>query len=1080
MRERGRLNLDEAFVAATFASAENGLAVGPTKWGRGAKIVAVASGDGLPFAVSVQSASAAECKPVDGVLGGSFLDELEALLVGDEAYDSDALDAQLATEYGIELIDAKSAALTVNAGYDRTRFSKAEVERLLEELELVLGRLAAEPDAPLSRLMRLSEQEQEALAALTGPCRNWEPTGVMELFARQVRQSPGSPACRDGEQALSYEELDRRSGLVARALRSLGVGQGTVPEAVPEAAGRTGERVALYLPRGVDHLTALLGVWKAGGVYVPLEPSYPAEYAARIAAEVEPRVIVTAALTGPEFSVGDAALLVFRQVLEPGQDKASDTDAYPAWKSEADDVAYIAYTSGSTGEPKGVMIEHRQLMNCLQALWEAQPFAPDEVVAQRTGAGFVVSIKEMLAGLLRGVPTFLADEMLVRDTPRFARALGEHKVTRLNLVPSQLGPLLDHATLLGSLRRVVVAGEPLLTSLAMRFRRLLPGAELYSNWGTSETNDLTYRHAAGPGSADEYGDTIDSAAGAIAPMGRPIANLRLHLLDERLRPVTVGASGELYAEGAAVGRGYWRRPELTRERFLPNHFAGNVAIERGSASGSGFLFRTGDLARLGSDGELHYLGRRDFQIKIRGQKVDPLTVEQVLALHPGVEQVAVLGWDGGTEQALLAAYWVPRETQSTAGAAASLSEPVPGASEVDGNRLHGWLAGRLPLFMIPAAWVRMSALPTLSNGKLDRGALPRPQVSAPSNTAEPPEGLSERILARVWTRILKLPLEQIHRDDNFFAIGGNSLLATQTVQLLREESNIDLDIKIVFENPVLRDLATHLAESTADGHSAHSFAGILPLRAAGTKPPLFCIHPIIGLGWRYATLLASIDRDRPIYALQARGFEGESLPSSMEELLSDYVARIRSIQPEGPYHLCGWSFGGLVAHLLAALLQAQRQSVAFLALLDAYPPHLRLAADPKPISNPRRFLGIWTSQTLLSLGFDQHAISQELTERIVGIIVNSASLIDKHYTDPAVPPRFTGNLLLFRALVDSLEFLNAMPAEVWSPYVSGDIRSFDIETSHIAMLEGVHGLEIGSLLEAALSRSDASPDFLPE
>lgn len=503
----------------------------------------------------------------------------------------------------------------------------------------MLGRLVEQPGAELSRLIELSKDEGRELEAWShGPVRNWSAGSVTELFAEQVRLRPEAMACRDGKRSLSYAELDRCSDAVARKLASLGV--------------VAGERVALYLPRGVDLVAALLGVWKACGVYVPVDPAYPASYAGRIVADVEPRVIVAgSAAMAAGLTAEGAALLALDELW-------TELAQGPAWKPwvqgtevDTEDLAYIAYTSGSTGEPKGVPVEHGQLLNCLRNLWAEQPFALDEMVVQKTGTGFVVSIKEMLSGLLVGVPQFIASDLLVRDTPAFARALAEHRVTRLNLVPSQLAVLLDHAEHLGGLRRVVTAGEPLLERVRGRFASLLPGVDLYNNYGTTELNDITYCYAAGPGAP--HGSSLPGVEpGPTVAMGRPIANLKLHVLDDGQAPVPAGVAGELYVEGVAVGRhGYWRRPELTLERW----------IERPFGEGNTRLFRTGDRVRYRADGQLEYLGRTDFQIKIRGQKVDPLQIEQTLAAHPDIAKAAVMGWNSGEQEALLAAYYVPRK-----------------------------------------------------------------------------------------------------------------------------------------------------------------------------------------------------------------------------------------------------------------------------------------------------------------------------------------------------------------------------------------------------------------------------------
>ncbi|AEU37567.1 non-ribosomal peptide synthetase [Granulicella mallensis] len=651
--------------------------------------------------------------------------------------------------------------LTVAAEFDSARFDAAEVGALLDELEIVLGRLVAEPSSRLSQLIELTSEERVAQeSALLGAERVWETGSIIGLFGEQVRLRPEAVACRDGKLSLTYGELDRRSGRVAQVLVARGV--------------NAGERVALYLPRGVDLVAALLGIWKAGGVYVPVDPGYPDSYAARILADVEPRAIVVEREQSHGFDLDDAKLITLDALWDEQEEEPWQQGPEP----DLEDLAYIAYTSGSTGKPKGVQVEHGQLLNCLRNLWETLPFAPGERVAQKTATGFVVHLKEMFSGLLAGVPQWIASDLLVRDTPTFARALAEQEVTRLNLVPSQLNALLAYPEHLHSLRYVVTAGEPLPEALRTRFAQLLPEAHLYNNYGTTETNDLTYFHAAGPGISSET-----RGSGSVA-MGIPIANTRLHLLGEDGQPVPPGVVGELCVEGVPIGKhGYWRQPELTAERQVSNPFNGDGTT----------LFRTGDMARLGRGPvrQLEYIGRVDFQVKLRGQKVDPLGVEQVLGQHPKLARVAVQGWNSGMPDALLAAYYVPR-----------LGEASP-----DRNQLHRWLTGRLPAHMVPAVYVPMEAMPLLPNGKLNRFALPRPEPAvAPVPGHHPPEGVREQTLAKLWASVLQLPIEQISREDNFFAIGGNSLLAVQLLECMRNEG-LKVDGQLLFNQTTLKALA---------------------------------------------------------------------------------------------------------------------------------------------------------------------------------------------------------------------------------------------------------------------------------
>jgi amino acid adenylation domain-containing protein len=695
---------------------------------------------------------------------------------------------------------------------------------------------------------RQTQSRPAALSALTGPRRTWGWESVNRLFAEKAEQISETPACWDEEQSLNYRELYERSSQIARALRSSGV--------------RASDRVALNVARGVDFLAALLGIWKAGAIYVPLDPAYSDQDIARITLDTEPKVILVAG-GATKVPLAHVTLLSLDSIWED----TSEPDGEPEAELLPDDLAYIAYTAGPAEQPKAVAVRHRQLMNCLNGLWETQPFGTGEVVMQQAEAGSAISIKEMLIGLLQGVPTFIAGDPLVLDTPRFAQVLQEHRVTRLNLRHSQLDALLDHAGSLRSLRRVVVAGEPFPVALAARFSQLLPEADLYNNWCMNETSDLAYYHAAGP----KILPPGSTEAAGLVPMGQPVANVSLHLLDEGMRPVAVGAVGELYVEGAAVGPGYWRQEKRTKELFLPNPFA-----ETGSELQT--LFRTGNLARLGQDGALHYLGRRD---------------------------------------------------------------------------------------------------------------LAKPRLA----------------------------------------------------QTIKQRSNF--------------------------------FAGVLPLRANGTKPPLFCMPPANGMGWIYERLLQSIDPDRPVYVLQSKGFEGEPSPATMEELVSEHTEHIRAVQPEGPYHLCGWSFGGAVAYRIALEFQQSGQNIGLLGLLDFYPPAPEQLSDDSedPLTTPdlRRFLRIWATEALVGNGYDPDSISKDLAERAADVVANNLALMKTANDNFAAMPRFAGDLLLLRARMNA-----AMSKEeaqtAWVSYIAGEVYCFDIESSHGNMLlQEAPALEIGRILDDALA-----------
>jgi amino acid adenylation domain-containing protein len=585
-------------------------------------------------------------------------------------------------------------------------------------------------------------------------------SNVVELFERQVMSIPDALACADGTSELTYAELNVRANQIAHGLRSAGVG--------PEV------RVGLYIERSVEFLAALLGIFKAGGAYVPLDPRHPVAYSVRILSDANPRIVVTtASLQERLASHRYPLLLVETTQLQP--------TANPASALRPDQLASVIYTSGSTGRPKGVMVPHRQILNWLQALWERMPFGADEVVGQRTTAGFAVSIKEFLAGLLCGTPQVILSDDIVKDGPAFIAVLSRWRVTRLNIVPSHLDALLagmtdEEAAGLSSLRVCVTAGEALPQALLAKVKARLPWVRLWNNYGCTELNDTTY---CDPEEQSGPSDTV--------PIGRPIANTKVYLFDTYLQPVPVGVVGEICVDSVGLARGYWGQPGLTAARFIAHPFASEPGAR---------LYRTGDLARWLPDGRLDYVGRTDFEIKIRGQRIDVRQVEAALLTFPGITQAAVTSAKdaNGLSTQLVACY-------------VTATENVPAASA-----LRTFLSDRLPAYMVPSFFISLEQLPRLANGKLDRLSLPSPDPWALLvGEYVPPRTATEQVLATLFAEVLGL--QRVGIENNFFELGGHSLLATRLISRIRSVLEVELPLRALFENPTVAGLAAGWANN---------------------------------------------------------------------------------------------------------------------------------------------------------------------------------------------------------------------------------------------------------------------------
>jgi amino acid adenylation domain-containing protein len=644
--------------------------------------------------------------------------------------------------------------------YATSLFEQATVERHVGYLRRVLEQMAADDARAVDRLELLPEAERRLVVEEWNREEAAYPRDacVHELFEAQVERTPDAVAVVFDEHALSYAELNRRANRLAHHLRSLGVG--------PDA------RVGLCLERSPEMVVGVLGVLKAGGAWVPLDPSHPAERLRYLLRDAAPRVVLTQSSTAAALEGVFAGLGV--QVLA--------LDA-PAWQAQPASnpqrgaltpahLAYVSYTSGSTGEPKGVMVAHGGVVNLVHWMKRRWPMDGDHALLQKTPLTFDVSVWELFWPLVSGARLVVARPEGHRDPGYLADVIRRERITAVAFVPSMLQLFLDaDVEGCGTLKWVMSGGEALTGALARRLHERLPAARLYNRYAPTEATVNVVAWRCGPGEA-----------GASIPIGRPRANIPLYILDAGGEPVPVGVTGELHIGGVQVARGYQGRPGLTAERFVPDPFA--------RAPGAR-LYRTGDLACWRADGAVELVGRDDFQVKLRGLRVELGEIEARLREHPGVREAVVLAREDAPGDRRLVAYCVA-------------GEPL----DVEALRRHA--AERLPEYMVPAAYVRMERLPLTPNGKLDRGALPAPEGGAFARRGyEAPVGETEQALAEIWSEVLGV--ERVGRWDDFFELGGHSLLAVRVVSRVRQLLGAQVELGAVFQHPVLRELAEALA-----------------------------------------------------------------------------------------------------------------------------------------------------------------------------------------------------------------------------------------------------------------------------
>jgi arthrofactin-type cyclic lipopeptide synthetase C len=762
--------------------------------------------------------------------------------------------------------------------YATALFDESTVRRFVGYLQRLLAALVSDDQALLAQLNLLAAEEQQRLLgdfnATAVDCPVEQP--IQSLFEAQVQRQPDAIAVQAGEHSLTYRELNARANRLAHHLREQGVG--------PDA------RVALCVERGLDLVVGLLGILKAGGAYVPLDPAYPAERLDFMLRDCAPVAVLVQTATRALFAGTDVAVIDFDQCS--WHEQSASNPQVPGLN--ASNLAYMIYTSGSTGTPKGVMLEHRGLCNLVH--WGSQicPPTPDGALLQKAPFSFDGSVWEFFWPLTAGVRLVLARPGGHREPAYLAQVIRQQRVTVVKFVPALLQQFveLQDVSECTSLTDVFCGGGELTAALAAAVRQHLPWVRLHNVYGPTEA-------------------TVDSTAWTLEPhmpvptselpIGKAICNTRLYVLDAHDQPVPLGVIGQLHIGGIGVARGYMGLPQMQAERFIDSPF---VAGDR--------LYRTGDLVRYRADGNLEFLGRDDFQVKLHGLRLELGEIEARLIQHPDVREVVVLMRDER-----LVAYFTVREGSA--------------APAID--TLRAFILEQLPEYMVPGAFVALDVLPLSPNGKIDRQALPAPGIDAVlSRHYEAPQGEVESLLAQVWGEVLNV--ERVGRHDNFFELGGHSLLAIRLVNLLQRAGQ-EVTLAQLFQRPSVESLAALLSQHHAVPAQPE---GLVVVRPGEGGNALFLIHEFSGRDVYFPALGLHIEGQFPIYGLPGVPL-GQPQLRTLECMAARMVGIIRSVQPHGPYRLAGWSFGGLLAYEIAQQLLGLDEAVAFVGLLDTYAPH---------------------------------------------------------------------------------------------------------------------------------------------
>ena len=794
------------------------------------------------------------------------------------------------------MLDESLTGMVGRFNYSSDLFDQGTIRNMVGHWLTLVDSAVRDPGAKLSDLSIMSTAETRVLVHdRNDTAREIPAVTVHELIEKQVAASPESVAVEAGGVCLTYHELNRRANRLARRLRSAGVTADTL--------------VALFLDRTVDLVIAPLAVLKAGGAYVPLDPEFPRERLAYMIEDSQSPILLSSKSLASQLPSARSQVVY----CDDASDVADASNLAPVAAPES--LAYVRYTSGSTGRPKGVQIQHRSLVNFLRSMQREPGFSETDVLLAITTHSFDISELELNLPLISGGRVAIATREDARDPRRLIECLLSSKCTVLQATPASWRSLIDLGWGGQAGLKALCGGEALSRELA---ELLLPRVgELWNLFGPTETTVWSTVQRVAPDTGP-------------VPIGRPIDNTQVYLLDAYQKLVPTGAPGELCIAGAGVALGYLRQEELTN-RFLPNPYRPGERV-----------YRTGDLARWRPDGTLDYLGRIDNQVKIRGFRIELGEIESVLGRHPFVRQCAVVVREDSGGDRTLVAYVVP-------------NEQAPSGGDFDAAALRSHLKREVPDYMVPAGFLRIDRLPLTPNGKIDRKALPAPtELRVKTDYAfEPPRDELEQSLAQIWSRVLKV--KYVGRNDDFFELGGHSLAAVQTLVKVQQITGRQLPLAVFFQASTLAGLADVVRKEITlqnDGRrkaASSSWSSLVPIQPSGSKRPLFLVHGAEGNVLLYRQLTRHLKADQPVYGLQSQGLSGDGpLDSTIEEMAEHYVREIVAVQPQGPYALGGYCLGGVIAYEIAQQLIAAGKQAEIVIMLDTY--------NPSTVRRAKKFL----------------------------------------------------------------------------------------------------------------------------
>ncbi|HBY0155166.1 TPA: enterobactin non-ribosomal peptide synthetase EntF [Klebsiella pneumoniae] len=897
----------------------------------------------------------------------------------------------------LALFPDETGGLSLEILANKARYDEAELRRHMARLTALLAQFAADPTLRCGEAEMLSADELARLAAVNDTAVPLPATTLSALVADQARKTPDAPALADARWQFSYREMRQQVVALAQLLRQRGV--------------KPGDSVAVALPRSVFLTLALHGIVEAGAAWLPLDTGYPDDRLRMMLEDARPSLLIATEDQLARFSdIPGLESLCYQQPLAAGDDA-------PLALSKPDHTAYIIFTSGSTGRPKGVMVGQTAIVNRLLWMQDRYPLSADDVVAQKTPCSFDVSVWEFWWPFIAGAQLVMAEPEAHRDPQAMQQFFARYGVTTTHFVPSMLAAFVasldaDSVAACRTLRRVFCSGEALPTELCREWERLT-GAPLHNLYGPTEAAvDVSWYPACGP--------ELAAVTGSSVPIGWPVWNTGLRILDAAMRPVPPGVAGDLYLTGIQLAQGYLGRPDLTASRFIADPFAPG---ER--------MYRTGDVARWLANGAVEYLGRSDDQLKIRGQRIELGEIDRVMSALPDVGQA-------------VSHACVFNQVAATGGDARQLVGYLVSDSglPLDTAALKARLAEQLPPHMVPVVLMQLAELPLSANGKLDRKALPLPTLGG-ERSGRPPEPGMETLVAAAFSQLLGCEVNDI--DADFFALGGHSLLAMRLAAQLSRQLARQVTPGQVMVASTVGKLSALLAADLSDEQAQRlGLDTLLPLRESD-GPTLFCFHPASGFAWQFSVLARYLSPRWSITGIQSPRPQGPmASAASLDEVCEHHLRTLLAQQPHGPYYLFGYSLGGTLAQGIAARLRQRGEAVAFLGLLDTWPPETQNWAEKEANGLDPEVLAEIDREREAFLAAQQGQASGELFSAIEGNYADAVRLLTTAHS-----AKFDGKATLFVAEKTRQEGMD--PQVVWGPWV-GELEVFSQNCAHVDII----------------------------